>query len=327
MKGEISMDKIKFAILMVVLIILFQTIFLINYYFAYVCIVLILLTWILEAKKIKKYSLVKKVTIYGFIILWFTLGYILFTLKLSSYISKFNFVIYSFIPIFIVSKILTYETIKEKIETNSKFLVLLIIGMFITSFLIMYGIYYLIETYFFDSNILLVICILNSTIFIIELFNILNIKIKEKGVVIIGTLLTIICLLIVNSIPISQINKDISIREKVVNIVNSNILTYQNIASELSPYVSSNVGNLLDGVLFDYQLFSSSTEFHLYYINTIIEKINKRNFNESLTRIQNQITQKAINSEKEDVIIRIVTSLESVILVVGIGIFTLKGKQ
>lgn len=125
------MDKIKFIILMVLTVFLYQISVIGSQYWQYIYMFLTIAIWILGTRKIRKESVLEKCVIYGFGILWCILSFVLINkiLKIKGLIclvEKFwkhspfsvNFWLYLPISIFIISKILTIDIVKEMLEKN-----------------------------------------------------------------------------------------------------------------------------------------------------------------------------------------------------------------
>lgn len=327
------MNKVKFIILMCLIVVLYQNVCLINNYSIYLNMFLSIAVWLLGTRDIKKDTTQKKVIIYGFGVLWWgTIFLITNYLKITSNISLYfyaskKFWIYSILPLFIISKIFSINKIKEKLDENSKFLIIFPIVMFIVGYLITNYFYRLLINIDINNEFSYIEVIfnhLNILIFVIQLFNALKIKIEDRLFTLVSTIATIALVLIVNIIPITKINNISDTLRKYSDFVNSNELTYKNFEKELEPYMNSVTieDTITNNTLLDYQVYEEMKNMILFRKQDI-QYINRANFNKFLDRISymsNYTEETALPLAEVMCNNRIVVIISSIILIVGIGI-------
>lgn len=328
------MYKLRFIIIMFSIVVLYQNVCLINNYAIYLNMFLLIAVWLLGTRNIKKDTVQKKVIIYGFGLLWWgTIFIITKYLKITSKITLYfcvgkDFWIYSILPLFIISKIFSINKIKEKLDENPKFLIIFPIVMFIVGYLItnyFYNILTAIDINNKFSYIELIFNHLNILIFVIQLFNALKIKIENKLFTLVSMLTTVVIVLIVNIIPIIKINDISNTLKKYNDVVNSNTLTYKNIANELEPYINdvTNEDTINNNTIFDYQSYEEMKNTIILVGTQGIENVNRATFKKYIDSLQ------SVSYLIEDQMIplaelmcnnRIVVIISSIILITGIGI-------
>lgn len=141
--------------------------------------------------------------------------------------------------------------------------------------------------------------ILSIIIFMIQFFNTLKMYGEKKafvwGIVGITSLITIV----INVIPMYQINKTIEFNESVYDIISSADLTFQNISTRLGEYIKEGIDikiNELDAIdyklytstkVMDYQFYTSDNRFSMILMCRDIDSItNSREFKEFIQEIQ-----------------------------------------
>ena len=133
----------------------------------------------------------------------------------------------------------------------------------------------------------------------IQFFNTLKMYGEKKafvwGIVGITSLITIV----INVIPMYQINKTIEFNESVYDIISSADLTFQNISTRLGEYIKEGIDikiNELDAIdyklytstkVMDYQFYTSDNRFSMILMCRDIDSItNSRKFKEFIQEIQ-----------------------------------------
>ena len=319
------MNKIKFIVLISLLIILYQIPFLDfnnrSSYTKYVYVPLIIIVWSLGTRKIEKDTTTKKLVTYGFGIFWCLLIYMIE--KIKGYID-IGMWIYSPIIIFVISRILLINKVKCNYKESNNRCVIISVIMFIIGFGIMY----------FMSQLLLniKICeIVNVTILIIQLFNIFRIRIEEKSFILISVFIMIIVLLVFNIMQIQEINKISNIQEEIHEIIENNQLTYLNISDYLGTYVAD-IEKKDNNYYYGFTDLQNTQYFYDYYmrwIKEIVENINRKNFKEYLEQIQLISESLANNIEVNNINCkyRILSLATSIILVVGMSVMILIDRE
>lgn len=330
------MNKVKFIILMCLIVILYQNVCLINNYSIYLNMFLSIAVWLLGTRDIKKDTMLKKVIIYGFGVLWWgTIFIITNYLKMTSKISIYFFAsaklwIYSILPLFIISKIFSINKIKEKLDENSKFSIIFPVVMFIVGYLITNDFYSVLTDIDIKnefSYIELIFNHLNILIFVIQLFNALKIKIEDRLFTVVSTIATVVIVLIVNVIPITKINNIRDTLREYNDIVNSEGLTYKNIAKKLEPYINSITIEDAMGSntvwVWDYKSYEELKNTIIYGGIQDIDNVNRKTFKNYIEYFQ------SMSYRIEDTWLpladvmcnnRIVVIISSIILIAGIGI-------
>lgn len=327
------MEKLKLFGVLLVIVILFQIPFL-TYHddiYSILNMILTVVVYLIGIKNIKKDTTLKKVILYGFILLWCVLMILISYCMWGHYLKNFSIIDavgwgYSVIIVLIISKILSLEAIQEKINYSSKYLIITTIVLFIVGGLVGYGIEY-IQNYKMDIDgvtmLLEIEYYVNISVFSILLFHILKINIQEKRFIILSTSICIVIILIFNIIPILKINNIISSQEKLSTIINSNLnsYTYKTIETELGQYLLDYEIEELTNQTWDYQQYDMMNKNYLSFVSSWVQDVNKKNFKQVLNMIQsvpNQLNE-FIDAGKVDCNYRMTSIIISSIIVGCMG--------
>lgn len=337
------MEKIKFIGVLIVIIILFQVPFLTEHddIYSTLNMILTVVIWLIGTRNIKKETILKKVIIYGFIVLWCALTMLVSYCMWGKYLRNFSIIDvgwqYSVLIVFIISKILSLEFIQNKINYESKYLVVIMITMLIIGTLIGYGIEYL-ENY--KSNIEAydilkeTIYYANISIFTVLLFCTLKIDMEDKKFAVLSTSICIVIIFIINIIPVQKINSIIDIQEKLYNTINSDATTYtyKNISTELEQYFPKNEIDIMNDVenqTWDYQQYDKINETQLSVLKSWVQGVSRKNFKNVLESLQSFSSQlkMLIDGEKQSRNYRIISIVISAIIVSCMGAYLVLGKN
>lgn len=336
------MEKIKFIGVLIVIVILFQIPFLTEHddIYSTVNMILTVVIWIIGTKNINKDTTLKKVTIYGFIALWCILMILITYCMWGKYLRHFSIIDagwqYSVLIVFIISKILSLEFIQDKINSESKYLVIIMIAMLIIGALIGYGIEYL-ENYKLDfdtlDTLVIVMYYINISTFSILLFSILKINEESKKFVILSTGICIVIIFIINIIPIQKINSIINSQEELCKIIDSSshLYTYKNISSELGKYLPNEKIEMayMKNKTWDYQQYYMINERLLSVCNSWLQDVNRKNFKNVLESVQSFPSQlnELIEAGKQACNARIISMVISSIIVCSMGVYLVLKKS
>lgn len=330
------MEKFKFIVAMITTIVLFQISFLVNFneLCAILNMILIVLVWVLGTRKINKDTILKKIMIYGFVVFWFLAMLIISYFSFGKYFRSFGVMDiewqYSVFVVFIISKILSTNVVKNKIENNTKYFVIAIILMLILGTLISYGIECLVIELEEDSILEMLIYYINICIFSGLIFSTLKIKTNNKISVAIITGCSIIVVCLVNIIPIQKISKIIAFQEEVSYEItyNSTAYTYKSLASNLAPFIEkAKTFTSSENAVWDYQQYGQVNE--LMYVTNLenaINYANRKNFSDTVQSLESFLGEgnTAIQSGRIGLYTRISALVLNVIVIGGATVYLLR---
>lgn len=310
-------------------IILYQIPFLTetNKLFLFILAFLGILTWILGIKNLPKENLIKKVVLYGFIVLWYTLIVIVSIPKRGLAFGTALFgMLASIIPLFIMSKVFYIQSIYDAIEKNI-YLIITSIMTFIIGGLVTYGIANIMYQ-ISDKNLVIPYFILSITLIVVQLFKAFNIKVEQKGFTIALLILSCLIIILVNMYPIIQMKRLIPMQEEVCNLVNSNTLTYKNIASQINAIIPEEYNKQIysegfEDPIFIFQYYRDENHQFMSTIKHYANNTNRINFKKNISEIQSfsEITLGLIETEKEVCNLIILSMCLSIIGIIGAYLF------
>lgn len=322
-----TINKIKLIILMIMSVVLYQLPCLTMLdCLKYVYLPLTVVIWILGIKNIEKDTAFKKLILYGVAILWC----ICLLFKMEVFHGESGYQKYCFLSpilLFVIGKILTLNFVKYKIEENNIDLLIICIFLFILAYLIDY---FLFNIFFINDYFYLICGLISSSICIIQLFNILNIRVEKNIFILISVIISVIIILIINKIAMNKIKKVIMFQRELCDIIYDNNLTYKNISTELGPYSEIEYKESLGFIhILDYQMCIYNNRRYVHVINTNINEINRSNFKEKIEKIRGTAytISELINVGELYYNNRKIVIYISIIMVSGIGLVTIINKR
>lgn len=234
---------------------------------------------------------------------------------------------YSTIILFIISRIISSNLVQERINDNSKkiiifMIILLIIGLGIAYFLSLNFENYIYKEYNYIYNYINVfIYMINISIFSILLFKFLKINIEEKHFIILSTCICVIIIFIFNIIPIKKINAVRLSQEKAYEIFDSDTTTYKNVLQKIEEIIPDTEENKSLNKIWDYQQVSSNEGDYWDFIKEYLSGVSKKHYNKVVEQTETFINTVWIYPEKELCNIRILSIAFNTVIVSYIGAY------